>query len=200
MSRLNLCWLSELNMFYNPTAESAEILSLHLSESHTMTKFKSQQLIFVAGEGIEGDAHRGQYVQHRSRWKLNRKAPNLRQVHLIHSELFDELRSKGFSVGPGEMGENVTTRGLDVLRLPRNAIIHLGSQVSLQITGLRNPCKQLNALQDGLMKAVLDRDEDDNLIRKAGVMAVVLSSGTVNSNDKIVVELPPKPLEALTPV
>jgi len=127
-------------------------------------------------------------------------SPNLRQVHLIHEELFDELRQAGFAVSAGDMGENVTTRGVDLLSLPKGARLHIGNEALIEITGLRNPCRKLNRLQAGLMAATLDRDADGQLIRKAGVMSIVVAGGEVRAGDPIRVELPPGPHEPLAPV
>jgi len=135
----------------------------------------------------------GVTVKHRSRVAKDPTQPNLRQVHLIHKELFDELAASGFEISSGEMGENVTTQGIDLLSLPRDTKLRFGDSAVVQITGLRNPCKQLSDHKAGLMQAVLDRDDDGNLVRKAGVMAIVLTGGTVRSGDPIRVDLPPKP-------
>jgi MOSC domain-containing protein YiiM len=149
---------------------------------------------------VDGDAHQGATVQHRSRVRRDPSQPNLRQVHLIHAELHDELRQAGFSVLAGEMGENVTTRGLDLLALPEGARLHLGSEAVIELTGLRNPCTQLDGLAPGLMEAVLDRDPHGNLIRKAGVMGVVLAGGAVQPGDPVQVALPAEPHRPLEPV
>ncbi len=146
---------------------------------------------------MEGDAHAGVTVQHRSRWVRDRDAPNLRQVHLIHAELFDELRDAGFEVGPGQMGENVTTRGVDLLALPTGTRLRLGREAVVVLTGLRNPCIQLERLHEGLMAATLGRAADGSLVRKAGVMAVVEVGGEVFAGDEIDVQIPegvPRPL------
>ena len=139
-------------------------------------------------------------MQHRSRVAVDPTAPNLRQVHLIHSELHDELRAAGFDVSPGRMGENVTTRGLDLLELPAGARLQLGAAAIVEVTGLRNPCTQLDGLQPGLMAATLTRAPDGKLVRKAGVMAIVLAGGDVSPGDPITVELPPAPRRPLEPV
>ncbi|MBE9051023.1 MOSC domain-containing protein [Nostocales cyanobacterium LEGE 11386] len=173
------------------------VKAVHRSALHTMKKYEQPSIQLLAGLGVEGDAHMGVTVKHRSRVAVNPNQPNLRQVHLIHSELHDELCAKGFTVGAGEMGENITTRGIDLLRLPMGTHLYLGAQVVVEITGLRNPCVQLNGIQEGLMAAVLDRDEQGNLIRKAGVMGVVLIGGEVRSHDMIRVELPPEPHQSL---
>jgi MOSC domain-containing protein YiiM len=146
---------------------------------------------------VEGDAHLGETVQHRSRVARDPTQPNLRQVHLIHSELHDELRAAGFEVASGQMGENVTTRGVDLLALPAGTRLQIGADALLELTGLRNPCKQLNGIQDGLMAATLDRDSDGELIRKAGVMAVVLTGGAIRAGDPIRAELPAEPHQPL---
>jgi MOSC domain-containing protein YiiM len=126
--------------------------------------------------------------------------PNLRQVHLIHAELFDELRTKGFVVAPGELGENVTTSGLDLLALPAGTRLHLGASAVVEITGLRNPCIQLDQFQKGLMAATLERDAEGNLVRKAGIMGIVLSEGDIRPGDAIRVEMPAGPHRPLQPV
>ncbi|MBL8708445.1 MAG: MOSC domain-containing protein [Rhodospirillaceae bacterium] len=142
----------------------------------------------------------GETVQHRSRVAKDPSQPNLRQVHLIHAELFDELGAKGFTVQPGEMGENITTRGLDLLSLPDATRLRLGAEAVVELTGLRNPCVQIDRFQKGLMQATLDRDPAGNLVRKAGVMAVVVTGGDVRPGDAIVVILPEGPHRALAPV
>ena len=154
----------------------------------------------IEGIGVEGDAHAGTTVKHRSRVRQDPAQPNLRQVHLIQAELFEELRDAGFDVEPGSMGENVTTRGIDLLALPRGARLRLGLEAVIEVTGLRNPCTQLDSFQDGLMAATLDRDADGNVIRKAGVMAVVIAGGLVRPGDAITIELPAGVHEALMPV
>jgi MOSC domain-containing protein YiiM len=172
------------------------------SPAHTMTKGNQPAIYLLAGLGVEGDAHLGATVQHRSRVRRDPTQPNLRQVHLIHGELHDQLRSAGFAVAaaPGRMGENVTTRGIDLLALPTGALLHVGDAAVLEVTGLRNPCQQLDGIAPGLIEAVLDRDEHGDLIRKAGVMAVVLSGGEVRPGDAIRVELPRAPHRRLQPV
>ena len=149
---------------------------------------------------MEGDAHQGKTVQHLSRVARDPSQPNLRQVHLIHSELHEELRDAGFNVSAGDMGENITTEGVDLLGLPTGTRLQLGDEVTIEITGLRNPCLQLDGLQSGLMAAVLDRDEAGRLVRKAGVMGVVVVGGTVRAGDAISVMLPEKPHRRLEPV
>lgn len=170
------------------------------SPTHSMAKEPRPTVRLLTGLGIEGDTHAGVTVQHRSRVRRDPSQPNLRQVHLVHAELHDELRERGFAVAAGEMGENVTTRGVDLLGLPTGALLHLGGDAVVEVTGLRNPCTQLDGIAEGLMKAVLDRDADGGLVRKAGVMAVVRRGGDVRPGDTVRVELPPLPHCPLQPV
>lgn len=158
-----------------------------------MSKPNQASIQLLAGLGVDGDAHMGVTVKHRSRVRQDPSQPNLRQVHLIHSELHDELSMAGFELAPGQMGENITTVGIDLLALPRNTRLHIGQSAVVEVTGLRNPCTQLDGIQQGLMNAVLGRDENGNLIRKAGIMGVVLQGGTVKPGDTIRVEWPEPP-------
>ncbi len=176
------------------------VVSVARRPDHNVSKASQDHVRLLAGLGVEGDAHLGRTVKHRSRVARDPAQPNLRQVHLIHEELHDELRQHGFDVSPGAMGENVTTRGIDLLALPAGARLALGAEAVVEITGLRNPCVQLEGVAEGLMAAVLDRDDEGNLVRKAGVMAVVLASGDVQPGDAIGVELPAPPHRALEPV
>lgn len=178
----------------------AVVTAVSRSPTHTLTKPNQDRIRLVAGFGIEGDAHAGATVKHLSRLLKFGNAPNLRQVHLIHAELFDELRTAGFAVWAGLMGENITTRGIDLLRLPTGSRLHLGREAIVEVTGLRNPCRQLNRLAPGLMKATLAYDEDGSLIRKAGVMGIVVAGGEVGEGDPVAVELPPEPHRPLQPV
>src|SRR5579884_428825 len=163
----------------------AVVTAVSCSPTHFLSKPNQDRIRLLAGLGVEGDAHAGERVKHRSRVARDPSQPNLRQVHLIHAELHDELRAAGFSVSAGRMGENVTPRGLDLLGLPAGTRLRLGATAVVEITGLRNPCLQLDRLQPGLMAATLDRGGDGNLIRKAGVMAVVLPDGEVCPGDPI---------------
>ena len=165
-----------------------------------MSKDNALCIRLLKGLGVEGDAHCGETVKHRSRVRKDPAASNLRQVHLIHAELFEELAVSGFSVGPGQMGENITTQGIDLLAMPVGTKLCIGEDAVLELTGLRNPCSQLEGLQKGLMAATLDRDSEGGLISKAGVMAIVLNSGDVRPGDAIEVEFPPLPHKALAPV
>ena len=172
---------------------SAVVIAVAASPGHTFGKPTRDRVRLLAGLGVEGDAHLGETVQHRSRVAQDPTQPNLRQVHLMHAELFDELRPAGFDVAPGQMGENVTTRGLNLLALPCGARLRLGADAVVEVTGLRNPCGQLDRFQPGLMAATLGRDANGELVRKAGVMAVVVAGGEVRPGDPIGVELPPQP-------
>ena len=170
------------------------------SSSHTLRKGNCPSVRLIEGIGVDGDAHAGTTVQHLSRIARDPTQPNLRQVHLIHAELHAELRVAGFHVSAGDMGENITTAGIDLLGLPTGTRLHLGPEAVIEVTGLRNPCAQLERIQPGLLEAVLDRDESGNLIRKAGIMGIVATGGVVGVGDKIEVELPPPPHQPLAPV
>lgn len=176
------------------------VTAVSRSEEYTFSKPTSGSITLVAGLGVDGDVHQGETVKHRSRVRRDPSQPNLRQVHLIHSELHDELASQGFDVRPGQIGENVTTRGIPLLELPVGTRLHLGTSAVVEVTGLRNPCVQLDAFQDGLLKAVLDHDADGKLVRKAGIMSIVITGGEVRPGDPIRVELPAEPHTALEPV
>jgi len=176
------------------------VTAVSCSPAHTLAKATTPSIRLLAGLGVEGDAHLGKTIRHRSRVARDPTRPNLRQVHLIHGELHDELAATGFAVAAGEMGENVTTRGLDLLALSAGTRLRLGEEALVEVTGLRNPCAQLDGIQPGLMAATLARDEDGELVRKAGVMAVVLAGGVVRPGDAIRVEPPPGPQRPLEPV
>lgn len=178
----------------------AIITAVNLSSGHSFSKATQQSIRLIAGVGVDGDAHSGVIVKHRSRVKRDPTQPNLRQVHLIHAELHDELNAQGFNVSAGQMGENITTRGVDLLGLPTGTRLHLGKEAVVEITGLRNPCYQLDDFQRGLLKACIEHDAEGNLIRKAGVMGIVLAGGEVFPNDSIRVEYPLEPNQLLLPV
>jgi MOSC domain-containing protein YiiM len=169
------------------------VIAVSCSQTHTFSKLNQESIRLLAGLGVEGDAHAGERIQHRSRVARDPTQPNLRQVHLIQAELHDELSVAGFTVLAGQMGENITTRGVDLLQLPSRTRLHLGAIAVVEVTGLRNPCLQLDRFQSGLMAAVLAHDERGALIRKAGIMAIVLVGGEVRPGDPILVELPPEP-------
>ena len=177
-----------------------KVVGVACDQAHKFSKPARPSIRLIAGLGVEGDAHLGEKVQHLSRVKRDPDSPNLRQIHLIHAELHDELRAKGFHVAPGQMGENVTTRGIDLLALPQNTRLHLGQSAIVEIKGLRNPCAQLDELQPGLMAATLDKDADGNVIRKAGVMGIVIATGEVKPGDEIRTEMPVGTPTPLTPV
>ncbi len=176
------------------------VVAVSLRAGHHFRKTPSPSIRLLAGLGVAGDAHMGETVKHRSRVRRDPTQPNLRQVHLIHAELFDELRAKGFVVQPGDLGENITTSGVDLLALPAGARLYLGASAIIEITGLRNPCSQLDNFQNGLMAATLEKDADGNLVRKAGVMSVVIMDGEIRPGDAIRVELPAMPRQPLRPV
>jgi MOSC domain-containing protein YiiM len=178
----------------------AFVTSVSCSAVHAVSKATRPAIQLLAGLGVQGDAHLGSTVQHRSRVARDPSQPNLRQVHLIHAELHDELSAAGFAPAPGAMGENITTRGVDLLALPTGSRLAIGGTAIVEVTGLRNPCTQLDGIQAGLMSATLTRDDEGNLVRKAGVMAVVLANGLVQPGDPIRVILPPLPHTPLKPV
>lgn len=176
------------------------VVAVACSPRHRFSKQVQPVVTLCEGLGVAGDAHAGATVRHRSRVARDPAEPNLRQVHLIHAELFAELAARGFALAPGDMGENVTTRGIDLLALPMGAVLRLGAVAEVTVTGLRNPCAQLDRLAPGLMAATLARDLDGALVRKAGVMATVRRGGAVRSGDAIAIVLPPLPHRRLAPV
>jgi len=178
----------------------SSVAAVSLRAGHHFSKTPSLGIRLLRGLGVAGDAHMGETVKHRSRVRRDPMQPNLRQVHLIHAELFDELRAKGFAVKPGELGENITTSGVDLLALPTGTRLHLGASAVVEITGLRNPCIQIDNFQKGLMAATLDKDADGNLVRKAGIMSIVIAEGDVRPGDAVGVELPATPHRPLLPV
>ncbi|WP_082498116.1 MOSC domain-containing protein [Pseudorhodoferax sp. Leaf267] len=173
------------------------VVSVSLSNSHSFSKTRAEEIMLLEGLGVQGDAHNGVTVKHRSRVAQDPTHPNLRQVHLIHAELLHELAAKGFSVEAGQIGENITTSGLDLLGLPVDTELHIGATAIVRITGLRNPCVQLDQFKPGLMSAVLGRTAEGALVRKAGIMGVVATGGIVRLGDSIRVQLPPEPHRSL---
>jgi hypothetical protein len=169
------------------------VVAVHRSGDHAFTKASEPSIRLVAGMGVEGDAHFGARVKHRSRVRADPEQPNLRQVHLLHRELFDEVGKSGFSVGPGGLGENITTEGLQLLRLPVGTVLRVGNDALIALTGLRNPCQQINGFASGLLDKLQERSDSGEIIRKAGVMGIVVRSGEVLPADEIRVSLPPEP-------
>lgn len=179
---------------------TAIVAAVSRSATHTMTKPTEGRITLAKGLGVEGDAHSGATVKHRSRVAQDPTLPNLRQVHLIHAELFEELAAAGFTIAAGEMGENITTRGLNLLNVPVGTRLEIGASAVVEITGLRNPCAQLDGIRQGLMAAVLGHDAQGRLVRKAGVMGIVVQGGEVRHGDAIMVTLPARPHRPLQPV
>ncbi len=169
------------------------VVAVSRSETHSFAKANRDVVRLIAGFGVEGDAHGGSTVKHRSRVVRDAGKPNLRQVHLMHAELLDELAGLGFRVAPGDLGENLTTRGIPLLDLPTGSRLHLGDEAVIELTGLRNPCVQIDRFQSGLLAQVAKRNEAGDIVRRAGVMSVVVAGGPVHAGDPIVVELPPPP-------
>lgn len=176
------------------------IIALAVSPDHAFSKAPAQSITLLQGLGVEGDAHCGPTVKHRSRVAIDPTRPNLRQVHLIHAELLDALNAQGFDIAPGQLGENVTTRGIELLALPTGTRLRLGPQAVVEITGLRNPCAQIEQFRKGALAAVLDRDATGKLIRKAGVMGIVVAGGVVSTGDAIGIDLPDGEHRPLEPV
>ncbi|WP_206306223.1 MOSC domain-containing protein [Streptomyces humi] len=174
------------------------VVAVSRHDVYSFTKPNRESITLLAGLGVEGDVHAGVTVRHRSRVAQDPTQPNLRQVHLIHEELFEEVRSAGFRVTAGELGENITTRGIELLGLPAGTLLRIGAEAVVEVTGLRNPCRQIDGFQAGLLKQVVGRDEAGRVVRKAGVMSVVKVGGVVRPEDAIRVELPAgdhRPLE-----
>ena len=172
---------------------SATVRAVSSNGEYSFTKPNRAGITLLAGLGVEGDVHAGVTVKHRSRVEQDPTQPNLRQVHLIHEELFAEVGQKGFAVTPGELGENITTGGIDLLGLPTGTLLRIGDAAVVEITGLRNPCLQIDIFQDGLLKQVVGRDKAGNVVRKAGIMGIVKEGGMVRPGDAIKVELPEGP-------
>jgi MOSC domain-containing protein YiiM len=174
-----------------------KVIAVSSNAAHTFSKQTQDRIRLIAGLGVEGDAHMGVTVQHRSRVAQDPTQPNLRQVHLLHSELFDELHLAGFCVMPGQMGENITTRGIALLDLPTGTRLSIGDTAVIEVTGLRNPCIQIDQFKTGLLSQVVHRNVNGALVRKAGIMTIVLVSGHVAPGDSIHMELPPPPYRPL---
>jgi MOSC domain-containing protein YiiM len=176
------------------------VLGVFANSAHSFSKHAHTSITLLAGLGVEGDAHCGVTVQHVYDAKKDPDRPNLRQVHLMQAELFDEVNAKGFSVRPGDLGENITTRNLDLLGLPAGTLLHIGETAVVKVTGLRTPCIQIERFQKGLVEAVFERTPGRPVIRKTGVMSVVVVGGVVHPNDSIVVQLPDGERRPLEPV
>ncbi len=176
-----------------PEIATGRVVAVCAAKGHHFSKPPCLSIRLLPGLGVEGDAHSGETVKHLYLARKNPDAPNLRQVHLMHTELFDEARTKGFDVKPGDLGENVTTEGIDLLGLSAGAILYLGDAAVIEITGLRNPCHQIDGFQEGLIKATLDKDANGKLVRKSGIMSIVKVGGDVRAGDAIRVEPPAGP-------
>ena len=176
------------------------VVSVSRDDFHQFSKPMVEQILLLTGLGIDGDAHCGATTQHRYLVKKDPQRPNLCQVHFIGVELYDDLTRAGWPIEPGQLGENVTTRGIDLMSLPSGSILHLGTEARVEITGKRSPCNQINGLQPGLMKAVFDVNESGMRESRAGIMGIVLTGGIVRSSDVIRVELPQEPFRALVAV
>lgn len=172
---------------------TGKVVAVARDSAHRFSKKVVSEIRIIDGLGVEADAHLGETIQHRSRVAIDPAQPNLRQVHLIHSELFEEVSAKGFKVQPADLGENITTAGIDLLSLPRGTVLKIGETVELEVTGLRNPCQQINDFQAGLLSAVLSKGTKGEIVRKSGIMTVVKTGGIVKAGDVIQPVYPPKP-------
>ncbi len=173
--------------------KKGKITSVNLSGTHSMQKQQKERINLLKGLGVEGDAHMGKKIKHRSRVAKDPDQPNLRQVHLIQNELHDELSRKGFTVGPGQMGENITTSGIQLTTLPEDTVLKIGPTAQIQVKGLRSPCHQLNGVEEGLLKAVTVKHEGGSAILKWGIMGIVKEGGEIQPGDEIAVEFPEEP-------
>ncbi|MER7196418.1 MOSC domain-containing protein [Streptomyces sp. CB01635] len=181
--------------------DGGTVIAVSSNETYSFTKPNRESITLLAGLGVDGDVHAGVTVKHRSRVAKDPTQPNLRQVHLMHEELFAEVAEQGHDVAPGDLGENVTTTGIDLLALPAGTLLHLGEGGAVvEVTGLRNPCRQIDHFQDGLLKRVVGRDENGAIVRKGGIMSVVRTGGVVRPGDAIRVVLPAEPHVALEAV
>ncbi|MCA8959581.1 MAG: MOSC domain-containing protein [Planctomycetes bacterium] len=181
-------------------SEQGRVVAVARDDEHRFSKPTRPEIELLEGIGVVGDVHAGETVKHRSRVSRDPTQPNLRQVHLIHTELFDEVAERGFTVGAGDLGENIATRGIALLDLPTGTRLEIGASAVVEVTGLRNPCGQIDRFQQGLLAATLEESIDGRLIRKAGVMAIVVASGAVRPGDRVVVRFPSAPYQPLVPV
>jgi hypothetical protein len=179
---------------------NGRVVAVARDGAHEFSKPECETITLIAGIGVEGDAHAGRTVQHLSRIRRDPTVPNLRQVHLIHAELFADVARHGHQVAPGELGENITTSGIDLLSLPRGSRLAIGTNAVVEITGLRNPCAQIDGFSPGLLKRLVYVDDGGEVVRLAGVMSIVLHGGTIRAGDSIHVTLPPEPHERPAPV
>ena len=184
----------------NHSGIKATVVSVSASGKHNFSKQPMSEISLIKEIGIEGDAHAGKKIQHRSRAAKDPDQPNLRQIHLIQEELFSDLKMAGFDIGPGDIGENITTKGIDLLNLPKGTILKIGSSALIEITGLRNPCIQTDSFREGLMSALVEKEPNGYIRRKAGVMGIVLEGGSIKPGDLIRIDLPAEPRNKLEPV
>jgi MOSC domain-containing protein YiiM len=180
-------------------AGRACVVAVSSHRQHRFSKATREQITLLKGIGVQGDAHAGATVQHLSRVAQDPNQPNLRQVHLLHTELFAEARKQGFELAPGDLGENILTEGLELLGLSRDTLLHIGPAAVVRVTGLRTPCAQIDRFRSGLLQVAVGRDRDGQVVRKAGIMGVVTTGGNVSPGDQIEVELPVR-RHALQPV
>ncbi len=199
----------------NGAVSTPHVVSVSRDDSHRFSKVPTASISLIAGFGVVGDAHAGEFVQHRSRVRRDPTQPNLRQVHLIDAELFGRARQFGYELGPGDLGENVLTAGVSLLELPTGTLLDFGG-AAVRLTGLRNPCVQINRFRPGLLKVVLSRDGKPStepapptgssdaatpeVVRRCGVMGVVQRGGEISAGQSFTVILPTAPHQPLVPV
>jgi MOSC domain-containing protein YiiM len=171
------------------------VVAVASKEKHEFSKRTRHAITLVEDHGVEGDVHAGRVIQHRYLAKKMPVMPNNRQVHLIASELFTELGLSGFNVSPGELGENITTAGLDLTNLPLGTRLRLGSSAVVEITGLRTPCSLIDRFQKGLKRAMIMKHEQPRF--RCGVLGVAKATGKIAPGDPIIVELPSFSLQPL---
>ncbi len=168
------------------------VVAVSSSPDHSFSKPNLAAVRLIAGIGVEGDAHSGELVKHRYLVKRDPTQPNLNQIHLINQELFDAVAERGYTVTPGQLGENITTLGVDLISLPTATVLRIGAEATVELTGLRNPCPQIDGFQDGLLSHLIYR-KDGKTVRNCGVMGIVLTGGEVLPGDSITIDLPPVP-------
>ena len=167
------------------------VAGVFVSGGHTFSKSERYSVTLLQGLGIEGDAHCGSTVQHLSDRKKNSTRSNLRQLHLIQSELIEELNATGFDVRPGDLGENITTGQIDLPALPQGTLLRIGDTAVVEITGLRTPCFKIERFRKGLRSAVTEHRHGGPATLKGALMAIVVAGGVVNRDDRIGVIIPP---------
>ena len=178
--------------------ERASVVAVSKDEYHRFSKVPCTQITLIKGVGVRGDTHSGVTVQHLFAVEQDPRQPNLRQVHLLQQEFLDQARDQGYELTPGDLGENILTDDLDLVGLWQDTLLHIGSQAVVRVSGLRNPCAQIDSFRPGLLQVAVRRDLKGDVVRKAGIMGVVTTGGVVHPGDEIEVEWPAQPHRRLT--